>query len=118
MSDKVRSIGFWCLLLLVATTSQAQKAESNSAVIRALPLYEQCKTLVDVSETATAAIAALKGKDQQKRIEAANTLARSCDKRATEPLLTAFREENPALRVAIVEALGKLGDQEAIDPLI
>ncbi len=118
MNDKVRGIAFVCLwLLVVAVGGYAQKPESGSAAIRALPFYSQCASL-QTTETATAAIAGLKDKNPQKRIKAAETLAKSCDSRATTPLLAATKDDEISVRVAAIEALGQLGDQEAIDPLI
>lgn len=107
-------IAFYCLMAFAAVTAQAPP---SSTPIRALPLYEQCASL-QTSEAATAAIAGLKDKDSQKRIKAAETLAKSCDSRAAAPLLTAIKDEEVGVRIASVEALGKLGDREAIDPLI
>ena len=66
---------------------------SSASPVRALPLYEQCKALVDTNEAATQAIAAIKDKDLQKRIKAAEILANSCDSRATAPLLAAIKDE-------------------------
>lgn len=114
MFYRICSVVFFCLLAVA--TAQAQTSEASPA-IRALPLYEQCKTLVSASEHSPAAIAALKDKDPQKRVEAAKALAKACDKRATEPLITAIGDENLTVKVAAVESLGQLGDQEAIDPL-
>ncbi len=118
MNDKIRGIAFVCLWLLVlAVGGYAQKPESGSAAIRALPFYNQCASLQTI-ETATTAIAALKDKDPQKRIKAAGTLAKSCDSRAAAPLLAVTKDDEISVRVAAIEALGQLGDQEAIDPLI
>lgn len=121
-----RRIPFCCLFILfaagsVCSQSQPQVGQSAPArqPVRALPLYEQCASLVENNEAAPAAIAALKDKDSQKRIKAAEALAKSCDSRATNPLLAAARsDEDVTVRVAAVEALGRLGDKEAIDPLI
>lgn len=118
MSYRVRSILFGCFGLLFALVSaNAQKAETSSAAIRALPLYEQCASL-QTSEAATEAITTIKDKDSHKRIKSAEALAKSCDSRATAPLLAAIKDEEISVRIAAVEALGKLGDREAIDPLI
>ena len=103
--------------LIAPMVSPAQGANSSPA-IRALPLYQQCKTLAGANEAAPAAIAALKDNDPQKRIEAARALGGLCDKRATEALTVVLRDANLAVRVAVIEALGRLGDQEAIDPLL
>lgn len=118
MKNTIRGFTFFCLwLLTVIVNLQAQKTESNSAGIRALPLYSQCASLQANADTPSV-IAALKDKDPQKRIKAAATLAKSCDSRATTPLLSAAKDESINVRVAAIEALGQLGDQEAIDPLI
>jgi HEAT repeat protein len=121
-----RSIPLGCLFVLAATMVACAQSQppvsgstSSSKPVRALPLYEQCPSLVDNSEASTTAIAALKDKDAPKRIRATETLAKSCDSRATKPLLAVVRDDaEVAVRVAAVEALGQLGDQEAIDPLI
>ncbi|MEP7337488.1 MAG: HEAT repeat domain-containing protein [Acidobacteriota bacterium] len=125
MPHRFRRIPFCFLFVLAATAvacaqsqPQASQPPASKPPIRALPLYEQCAALVE-NAGATAAIAVLKDKDSQKRIKAAETLAKSCDSRATKPLLAAVRDDDDvAVRVAAVEALGRLGDQEAIDPLI
>ncbi len=122
MHHSFRRFPLSCLLVLIVSVfayAQSQPQASSAQPIHAMPLYEQCKALVENNGAATAAIAALKDKDAQKRIKAAEGLAKSCDSRATKPLLAAVREdEDVAVRVAAVEALGQLGDQEAIDPLI
>ncbi len=118
MVYRICYIGFACLMAL--TAAKAQTSPSSPSV-RALPLYEQCKILVDASEKAPALIAALselKDKNPQKRIDAAKTLGKLCDTQATEPLMVAYRDENLSVRVAAVEAMGQLGDTEVIDPLI
>jgi len=122
MLYRFRCISLCCLFILSASAfacAQSQPSVSSSQPVRALPLYEQCSSRVENDAAAPAAIAALKDKDAQKRIKAAETLAKLCDSRATSPLLSVVRgDEDVAVRVAAVEALGQLGDQEAIDPLI
>ncbi|MFN0109319.1 MAG: HEAT repeat domain-containing protein [Blastocatellia bacterium] len=116
MVYRICYIGFICLMAFTAATAQP-----SSSQVRALPLYGQCKLLVDASEKAPSLIAALselKDKDPQKRIDAAKTLGKLCDTQATAPLMAAFQDENPSVRLAAVEAMGQLGDTEAIDPLI
>ncbi|MBS1789965.1 MAG: HEAT repeat domain-containing protein [Acidobacteria bacterium] len=105
-----------CLVILVGV---AAGQASSSSPIRALPFYEQCQNLADTNSAAPDAIAALKDKDSQKRIQAAEALAKQCDSRATSALLTVAKDDaDTNVRIAAIEALGKLGDQEAIDPLI
>jgi HEAT repeat protein len=126
MRSQFRRSLLCCSFVLIAAAltraqdrPQAGQLTSSSEPIRALPLYEQCQSLVDNNESATAAVAALKDKDAQKRLKAAETLAKACDSRATKPLLAVVREaDDGAVRVAAVEALGQLGAQGAVDPLI
>jgi HEAT repeat protein len=126
MLHQFRLLSICCLFVLIASgvacaqsQPQASQPPTSKSLIRALPLYEQCQALVDNNDAATAAITVLKDKDSQKRTKAAQMLAKSCDSRATNPLLSAVRsDEDISVRVAAVEALGQLGDQEAIDPLI
>lgn len=105
-----------CCFIVLAGAAAGQTASSP---IRALPFYDQCKTLVDTNSAAPDGIAELKDKDAQKRIKAAEMLAKLCDSRGTSALLAVAKEDAETnVRVAAIEALGKLGDQEAIDPLI
>lgn len=108
-------IAICCLLMLPGGAGGQSQAPPP---IHALPLYEQCKALAETNATTPNAIAELKAKDTQTRIKAAGTLAKSCDSRATAALLAATNDDEISVKVAAVEALGKLGDQEAIDPLI
>ena len=106
-----------CCLVLLAGVAVSQAASSSP--IRALPFYEQCKALTETNSTTPDTIAELKDKDSQKRIKAAEVLAKQCDSRGTSPLLSVAKDDpDTNVRVAAIEALGKLGDQEAIDPLI
>jgi HEAT repeat protein len=124
MLSHIHHFSLSCLLAAIAVAtacaqSQSTGQASGSAQIRALPLYESCQALVDNKNSTPAAIAALKDRDSQKRIKAAESLANACDSRATNPLLAVIRDDSDVLvRVAAVEALGQLGDQQAIDPLI
>ncbi|MGE0127849.1 MAG: HEAT repeat domain-containing protein [Blastocatellales bacterium] len=93
-------------------------AQSEARTIHAEPLYEQCSSLQDTGAGAANAIAALKDKDTQKRVKAAEALARSCDTRAAEPLAAALKDPEVAVRVAVAQALGQLGDRNTIEPLI
>lgn len=124
MFSRIRRFFIVCLLTVPAAVAAcAQSPPPNTqaapaAPIRALPLYEKCDALAD-NAAAPAAIAALKDKDADKRIKAAETLAKACDARATNPLLAVIRDDAEVpVRVAAVEALGRLGDQETIDPLV
>ncbi len=94
---------------------------ASAQAIKAPTLYEQCQALAENSAATpiiTQATTALKNADAKKRSEAAQTLAKTCDARAVEPLLNALRDDAATVRVAAVEALGQLGHPDAIDPLI
>lgn len=107
---------FWLPVCAQSPTTINHPSSAIAAPIRAPQLYAQCATLQN-SEASSAHITALKDSNPQQRINAAMLLAKSCDARATEPLLAAFRDEDVAVRVAAVEALGQLGDHAAIEVL-
>jgi len=105
------------LLTLVCCAQSLAQSKPDGA-IHATPLYEQCASLQSSNDAVPGLIAALKEKDAQKRVKAAEVLARSCDARAVEPLIAALKDEEIAVRVAVVESLGQLGDRGAIEPMI
>src|SRR5574341_582700 len=107
------------ILLWAGLAARAQSmAQSNSPPLRAELLYEQCAPLKNDSESALSAIATLKDKETAKRVKSAETLAKSCDSRAVEPLVAALKDPGAQVRLAAVEALGQLGDRASIEPLI
>ncbi len=96
-------------------------ASAQSAAIKPQPIYEQCKALnagTAVDDAVAKSVAALKSQDAKARIQAAQHLGQSCDKRAIDPLLDLLGDSDPTIRIAAVEALGKLGDQETVQLLI
>lgn len=105
-----------CLLGSVAC------ANAQSVPIKSLPIYEPCASLNagKASDDAVAkAIAALKSQDVNARIQAAQSLSKTCDKRALDPLLDALSgDAETKVRVAAVEALGRFGDQSSAQPLM
>ncbi len=106
-------------ILVIGLTACAESvAQSDAPPIRAQSLYEQCSSLQNNSGAAAKAIASLKDNDARKRVEAAESLAKSCNSRAIEPLMAALKDSEAAVRVAVVEALGQLGDRSSIEPLI
>jgi bilin biosynthesis protein len=109
------------VLALVGGVACGQ-APPSSFIPRAEPLYERCASLdgaPGANEKVGSAIASLKSGDASSRKEAAETLARACDRRAVEPLIASARSDtDTGVRVAAIEALGTLGDREAIDPLL
>lgn len=114
------------LVMLLACRQSPAQVDQNSQTpekdqvgqIRLQPLYEQCSVLQNSNATATVLLAALKDKDAQKRVKAAEALAKSCDERAVEPLIAALKDDEWPVRLAAVEALGRLGDRRAVESLI
>jgi HEAT repeat protein len=108
-----------CLLsgLLVLLCSSAALAQFSKTPT----LYEQCESLAENAANTTAiakATAELKGSETKKRLEAVQSLTKTCDPRVNDTLLGLLQDADATVRVATVEALGKLGNQEAIDPMI
>lgn len=94
---------------------------SSTAFGQALTLVEQCPSLTSkpgTAEEVTRALEALKSKEAKTRIEAAQKLSASCDRRAVAPLSEVLKDDDALVRVAAVEALGHLGDNDSIQPLI
>jgi HEAT repeat protein len=114
MNNKVFSLA--AIVVVAATLIVAQSKPEAS--VRALPLYDACAALQSSKADVPGQILALKDKDARKRVEAAESLARSCDARAVEPLLAALKDDDAMIRAAAVAALGQLGDRAAIEPLI
>ena len=108
------------IILIVGVPASAwrESLSNQESSIRAWPLYQQCPSLQASSDTAPGLIASLKGKDAQKRVKAAELLAKSCDSRAVEPLVAALKDSERSVRIAAVETLGQLGDRSTIEPLI
>ena len=64
-------------------------------------------------------IESLKSAEVDIRIQAAERLAHSCDRRAVLPLTRMLKDDkSPLARAAASQALGQLGDRETIDPLL
>jgi hypothetical protein len=106
------------LVLIFLSAGLIARAQSGAPPLRAEPLYEQCAQLKNDSEPTPGAIATLKDKETAKRIKAAESLAKSCDSRAVEPLVAALKDPEAQVRLAAVEALGQLGDRSSIESLI
>ncbi|MGH9838886.1 MAG: HEAT repeat domain-containing protein [Blastocatellia bacterium] len=103
-------------VIFAVAQSFAQSKQELS--IQALPLHEQCASLQSGNDAVPGHITALKEKEAQKRVKAAEALGKSCDARAVEPLIAAVKDQEPAVRIAVVEALGGLGDRGVIELLI
>jgi HEAT repeat protein len=110
---------FWILFVLLAIiASTLVHAQPGVLPLRAEPLYEQCSWLESRVGSTANSIASLKDADAQKRVKAADELAKSCDSRAVDPLVAALKDPEVAVRIAAVAALGKLGDRNSIEALI
>src|SRR5678816_119919 len=109
---------FSFLLLLTSTVFAMQDEHLRPA---AQPLYEQCAartSTVAGKRVVDAQAVRLKSSSPADRVAAAGELAKSCDARATMPLVTLLKEDkDPVVRAAAVNALGHLGDPESIEPL-
>lgn len=109
---------FSFLLFLTTATFAMQEEQLRPA---AQPLYEQCAartSTVAGKRVVDAQAARLKSSSPADRVRGAEELAKSCDARATVPLLTLLKEDkDPVVRSAAVNALGHLGDPESIEPL-
>src|SRR5262245_42223392 len=80
------------------------------------PLYAECSSLTAdgaMPEQTAHSIASLKENEPQTRLESARKLGDSCDKRAVEPLAELLQDPERSVRLAAIEALGKLGDPDS-----
>lgn len=114
-----RKIVFLCLS--VCLWGNAACAKAQSAPIKSLPIYEPCPALTagtTQDDAVAKSIAALKSQDAKARIQATQQLSKSCDKRATDPLLDMLSDPETSVRIAAAEALGRLGDQDSIQPMM
>lgn len=101
----------WCALLMFV----------SAGAVSAQTFYPQCETLQGEGAPDAAAkksLDALKSSDPKVREQAIKQLSGACDKRVTESLVAMLGENDPAVRMAVVETLGRLGDRAAIDPMI
>lgn len=101
----------WCALLMFASAGAAS----------AQTFYPQCEALQGEGAPDAAMkknLDALKGSDPKAREQAIKQLSGTCDKRVTESLVALLGEKDPAVRMAVIETLGRLGDRAAIDPMI
>ena len=115
-------------LLLVVSFAAVACGQTQSSSIKpsfkpqAEALYQQCESLdkgTAAAQSLTADIESLKSAEVNMRIQAAERLAHSCDRRAVSALTRMLKDGKSALaRAAASKALGQLGDREAIDPLL
>jgi len=107
----------FCLALVICYVPDRVKAQTSTPAAKARAVYDQCASLA-ASGDAAKAIAALKEKGLSARAQAAAQLGKSCDAGAVEPLLDLLRDEDPMARAAAVEALGRLGANDSLGPLL
>ena len=115
----------WLLIVSLALPACGQTPSpvtSPSFKPRAEALYQQCESLDKGTADAQSLIRdieSLKSADVNMRIQAAERLAGSCDRRAVLPLTGMLKnDKSPLARAAASQALGQLGDREMIDPLL
>src|SRR5262245_56861362 len=113
MNNRTKSGLFCALCLLAGLLINAAGVRAQEIPIEPQPLYDQCQNLTQGSsagDEVAQAIASLKDQDPRIRTGSAEKLSRSCDRRAVEPLVELLRDGERPVRLAAIEALGKLGD--------
>lgn len=111
----LRPVLFSCLLALLCSSTALAQYNKTPA------LYEQCEAIAENAANTTSiakATAELKSSETKKRLEALQALTKTCDPRVNDTLLGLLQDADATVRIAAVEALGKLGNQEAIDLMI
>ncbi len=109
------------LIGLLVGLGSLTPAVAQTAELKPLPIYEQCVELAAGSaenDVTAKAIATLKDQNPAKRSEAARLLGKSCDKRAVDPLLEQLDDSDLDVRIAVIEALGRLGDVSTVQTLV
>lgn len=106
---------------MVCGGNNAAGSLAQTQTVQPQPIYDQCAALTTgtaADDEVARAVHALKEKDAKARLQAAEKLGQSCDKRAVEPLIDLLKDSDPLTRAAAIEALGKLGDKGSVTPLI
>ncbi|MBK7597930.1 MAG: HEAT repeat domain-containing protein [Acidobacteria bacterium] len=106
--------------LLIACLTTAIEAQTRPSRAHSLPVVDQCPSLssgIGADDAVGKAIEKLKSEESVQRLEAAKQLSQACDRRATDPLIDMLKDEDPSIRIAAVEALGKLGDPDSISSI-
>lgn len=88
-------------------------ADLASAAVPASPIPQGPK-----ADLARLAALAREGKETAERMQALQDLAASRDPRALAPILAGLKDQRMAVRWSAVEALGRLGNREAVPPLL
>ena len=93
-------------------------AQPEKYTLKVRPILPTCSPLVDNPDATISKLAEVLSKaPSEDKIRIARTLGDSCNKNATAHLLDLIADKDPEVRIAAVEALGKLGDPEAVEPL-
>lgn len=106
------------LLSISVFSSQAQDATDNEKFMpKARPIIQQCE-LKDADDPAIAKAAKdVVTADNAAKIKIAADLGSTCNKKSTPILLGLLQDKETDVRLAAIEALGRLGDEEAVEPL-
>ncbi|MCI0336195.1 MAG: HEAT repeat domain-containing protein [Acidobacteria bacterium] len=108
------------LSLLVCLLIDANSTSAQTIPVQPQPFYDQCQSLTEgtsADDAVARAISSLKDKESSVRLQAAQQLSKSCDKRAVEPVTALLQDQELPVRLAAIEALGKLGDPNSIRSL-
>ncbi|MBS1810911.1 MAG: HEAT repeat domain-containing protein [Acidobacteria bacterium] len=117
----MKKYSFLILLLLILNlaASAQDKSVDEQYVIKVRPLIEPCEELKDADDAAVAkAIKDISTADSAGKIRLAGELGKSCHKKSAEPLVALLDDKDPLVKIAAVEALAHLGDEETIEALI
>ncbi|NBO64994.1 MAG: HEAT repeat domain-containing protein [Acidobacteria bacterium] len=100
----------------------AQSITSGPGEIRALALLEPCPEFgaeTPTSQKTSQATAELSRKDlsQDSLLRLAAGLGNSCDRSAIDPLIDLLGHSSEDVRVAVIEALGRIGSPDGVGPL-
>ncbi len=106
------------LLSFSVFSSQAQDAAENDKFMpKARPIIQQCELKDADDPVITKAAKDIATADNAAKIKIAADLGNTCNKKSTPVLLTLLQEKDTDVRIAAIEALGRLGDEEAVEPL-
>ena len=104
----------FCLLFAGFGFAQTATKIDEKFALKIPTLIEQCEALSEEENPAIAKLSKdLSAQSPEQKIKAAETFASSCSKKAVDPLISLLADTDPLVRVAAVEALGKLGDRES-----
>ena len=103
-----------CLLLAGFCFAQNTAKTDEKFALKVPTIIEQCESLSEAENPVIAKLSKdLATQSSEQKIKAAETFAGTCSKKAVDPLISLLADTDPLVRVAAVEALGKLGDRES-----